>query len=155
MSLPNNPNQPPYGDPVVAEPVIAEPAPEAASPPGAPPAGAYEPVTPVPAEKPEESEGGVGDKAKSVALLAGAAALANKVRQKAPKKVQELREKRTAGRYVILSDVGGRQVAIGPYPDESAARQDTVKLAGVPHLIELVSQSAYFQPEEGGSAPLP
>lgn len=152
MTLPDHSDQPAYDEPVLEEPVIAEPVTEPVSPTQPAPPFTSEPVgeaAPVTAEQPEESGQGAGGKVKAVALVAGAAALANKVRQEAPKKVQEIRHKRAAGRCVILTEINGRQVAIGPYRDEQAARQDTVKVDGIPHLVELLPQSAYFPPQDG------
>ena len=94
---------------------------------------------------PEESGQGVGPKLKVAAVVAGAAALANKVRQEAPKKIREVREKRVAGRCVILTEVGGRPVVIGPYSDEQAARRDLAGgVAGAQQVVELQSRAAYF-----------
>jgi hypothetical protein len=127
---PNDPQNPTDSDPVVAGP--AEP----------------EPVTPPgPAE---ESGRRAGQKV--TALLAGAGALAKMVRTEAPKKVREAREKRVAGRRVILTEVDGRRVAIGPYPNDAAARQDTARVSGAPHVVELLSQTAYFGTHDGESA---
>jgi hypothetical protein len=80
---------------------------------------------------------------KVAALVAGATALANKVRREAPKKVQQLQEKRAAGRHVIISEIAGRTVAIGPYPTGQAAREDRAKVAGATQLVELLSPTAY------------
>ncbi len=143
MTLPSNPDQPTQDDPVIAEPAI-EPVP--ATEPA--PLDTFEPAS----EQPDKSEQGAAGKAKSVALFAGAAALANKVRQEAPKKVQEIRRKRAVGRCVILTEVNGRRVAIGPYRDKEAAGEDTVKVVGVPHVVELLPQSAYFESDEGESS---
>src|SRR4051812_24446499 len=90
-----------------------------------------------------------GGKVKTAALLAGAAALANKVRQEAPKKVQQLREKRAAGRCVIVTEVDGRMLAIGPYKDEASAEPRAFKVGGAPRLVELVTDAAFFAPEDG------
>jgi hypothetical protein len=105
--------------------------------------------------EPPAAEQGVPSKAKTTALLAGAAALANKVRQEAPKKVQEIRQKRAAGRCVILTEHDGRLIAVGPYPDEQAARQDSVKVTGAPSVIELMTQQTYFPPQQGESTKNP
>jgi hypothetical protein len=89
-----------------------------------------------------------GSKAKAAALLAGAAALANKMRKEAPKAVHQLRERRIAGRCVIVTEVDGRFLAIGPYKDEESARQDSFKVGGTPHVAELMSESTFFAPAE-------
>jgi len=87
-----------------------------------------------------------GSKIKAAALLAGAAAIANKVRQEAPKKVQEFRDKRAVGRCVIVTKVDGRYLAIGPYKDDAAAQQDMFRIGGTPHVAELTSDTAFFAP---------
>jgi len=92
----------------------------------------------------EHEEG--GSKLKTGALLAGAAALATKVRQEAPKKVQQLREKRAEGRCVIVTEVDGRMLAIGPYKDEASAEPQAFKVGGVPRVVELVTDAAFFGP---------
>ena len=35
-------------------------------------------------------------------------------------------------------------MAIGPYRDEQAARQDLTRVTGTPQVLELKSQAAYF-----------
>ena len=92
----------------------------------------------------EATESGRGTKITAAALVAGAAALANKVRKEAPKKAREVREKRVAGRCIILTEISGRPVALGPYRDEQAARQDLTRVAGAPQVLELKSQTAHF-----------
>ncbi len=87
-----------------------------------------------------------GGKLKAAAVVAGVAALANKVRQEAPKKVRQVRQKRAAGRCVILTEADGRYLVIGPYRSEDAARQDVFKVGGAPHVAELVSPAAFFTP---------
>jgi hypothetical protein len=103
-------------------------------------------------EPAEESGQGAGGKVRTAAALAAAAALANKVRQEAPKKMQEIRQRRMAGRCVVLAEVDGRQVAIGPYRDDRAARQGSANVTGVTTVIELVSPTAYAVPEHGERA---
>jgi hypothetical protein len=98
---------------------------------------------PVPTHPAGESEGAAGGKVKAAVLLTGALAMANKMRREAPKKLQAIREKRVAGRCVILTEVAGREVAVGPFPDEQAARQYTVNAAGAPRVIELTSQTSF------------
>jgi hypothetical protein len=152
MTTPDDPRDSTYVDPVGATPlapdeVTAPPAPaDAASPaPVDPDAMAVTPASPEPGRHAEESDNkGAGRAATVAALLAGAAALANKVREEAPKKVQEFREKRVAGRCVILGEVAGREVAIGPYRDAGAAREDTGRVPGSARVVELMSQTAYF-----------
>ena len=148
MTLPNDPQEPAYDDRVGGEPLIVDPVTsEQLAPPEAPPVATAETVAVMPSpstEQAEESEQGVGGKVKAAALVAGAAALANKVRQKAPEKVQEIRQKRAAGRCVILTELDDRTVAIGPYSNDQAARQDIAKVTGAPRVIELVPQQAYF-----------
>ena len=68
----------------------------------------------------------------------------NKLRKEAPKKAREVREKRVAGRCILLTEMAGRPVAIGPYRDEQAARQDLTRVTGAPQVLELKSQAAYF-----------
>jgi hypothetical protein len=156
MTQPSDPDQPTYGrerDPLVDSPEIVDPVvTEHVVPPQPPPVAGAEPTpvttpTPVRTERDDESGGGAGGKVRAAAVLAAAAALANKVRQEAPKRVQEIRQKRVAGRCVILAEVDGRQVAIGPYRDDQAARQDVAKVTGVPTVIELVSPAARFGPQ--------
>jgi hypothetical protein len=82
-------------------------------------------------------------KAKAAALLAGATALAGKLRQEAPKKVHDLQEKRAAGRCVILTEVGGRSAAVGPYPTAEAARQALGQQSMTGQVVDLLSPAAY------------
>jgi len=102
--------------------------------------------TPAVESAPSEEEG--GGKVKAAAVVAGAAAIANKVRKEAPKVVNQLRERRVAGRCVIVTEVDGRFLAIGPYKNEDAARGDVFKVGGTPHVAELVSDTAFFAPPE-------
>jgi hypothetical protein len=88
-----------------------------------------------------------GGKVKAAAVVAGAAALANKVRQEAPKKIRQLREKRAAGRCVIVTEADGHYLAVGPYKDEDAARQALFKVGGTAHVAELLSTTAFFDPQ--------
>ena len=97
----------------------------------------------------EQEKIGTGGNVKAAALLAGAAALANKVRQEAPKRVQEFREKRLAGRCVVLTEVDGREVAIGPYGDEVAARQAVATMTGTTRVVRLVSPNTTPLPGDG------
>ncbi len=149
-----DPAEPSYEDPVVGEPLIVPPAASeqaAASlggtetPPETSPATPPETSpAPIPTEQLEDSEQGSGSTVKAAAVLAGTVALA----KKAAKKVQEIREKRAAGRRVILTEFGGRSVAIGPYGDDEAALQDTSKMAGAPRVVELLSGKAFFEPAD-------
>jgi len=135
-------------EPIAGEPLITAPDPsDAAALAGiAPPVA--EPVMPAtdpqPASVPSENE--AGGKVKTAAVVAGAAALANKVRKEAPKVVNQIRERRMAGRCVIITEVDGRFLAIGPYKNEDAARDQVFKVGGSPHVAELVSDAAFFVP---------
>jgi hypothetical protein len=138
-------------EPITGDPLIATPGPpdtvEAST--MAPPVA--EPVTPTVdprAVEPAPSDDDGGGKMKTAALVAGAAALANKVRKEAPKVVNQIRERRMAGRFVITTEVDGRFLAIGPYKDEDAARGDVFKVGGTAHVAELVSETSFFAPEE-------
>jgi len=151
MTVPQDPHNPAsYGDPAGAEPAAtARNTQPVSTGPAAAPAGRSA-VSPTPATTPgprgtaEGTESGTGTKVTAAALIAGAAALANKVRKEAPKKAREAREKRVAGRCIILTEVNGRPVALGPYRDEQAARQDLTRATGAPQVLELKSQAAYF-----------
>lgn len=143
-------DRPIVGDPLIAAPIASD----EVLPPIAPSTAV--PVAPPPA--PDElndvdEDGGVegGSKIKAAALIAGAAALANKVRQEAPKMVQGIREKRAAGRCVIVTEANGEALAIGPFKDDEAARQDLFKVGGSPRIVELVSTAAFFD-EGAGTA---
>lgn len=81
-------------------------------------------------------------------MVAGAVAVANKVRKEAPKVVHQVRERRLAGRCVIVTEVDGQFLAIGPYKDEDSARKDAFKVGGTPHVAELRSDTAFFAPAE-------
>jgi hypothetical protein len=161
MTVPSDPNQPTYRDdsgldqserlePTVTDPVEALPPDYVEAPPPEPAPGPT--PTPVQTQPTSESkEQGGGSKLKAAAVLAGAAALANKVRQEAPKKAREMRERRVAGRAVILLEEAGRQIAIGPYRDGKAARQASTTAAGAATVIELVSPTGYFGPQDSDS----
>jgi hypothetical protein len=138
-------------EPITGDPLITAPDPsdavEAST--TAPPVA--EPVTPAVDPRPVKSapsEDDGGGKAKTAAMVAGAAALANKVRKEAPKVVNQLRERRMAGRCVIITEVDGRFLAIGPYKNEGAARGHVFKVGGTPHVAELVSETAFFAPDQ-------
>lgn len=159
MATPKKPAKPTPGDQPLAEPELTEPVSVGQdAPPDRVPTATSEP-TPLTPEAPARTEpagqsdqDSGGGKVKAAALLAGATALANKVRQEAPKKVKEIREKRVAGRCVLLTNLADREVAIGPYPDEQAARMDLVNFAGVPRVVELVSQASYHGIGHPGAA---
>ena len=149
MNLPTDPQKPTDDRPAAEEPLldqstvssrdVAAPV-EPVEPTGTPSASA-----PSPTEQAEERGGG---KIKNAALLAGVATVANKVRQRAPKVVQQIREKRAGDRCVILTEADGRSLAIGPYKNEQAARDDIFKVGGAPRVVELVSRAAFFAPQE-------
>ena len=124
------------------EPIPAVAAAASAGTDGSPTPTPTAPSTPATPESGTESGGGA--KVKAAALVAGAAALVNKLRKEAPKKAREVREKRIAGRCILLTEVAGRPVAIGPYRDEQAARHDLTRVTGAPQVLELKSQAAYF-----------
>src|SRR5215213_4794200 len=107
MTHPTSPSgsstEPIAGDPLITAPDPSDRVEEAEM---APPV--TEPVAPAvepgPLESAPADEDG-GGKARTAAVVAGAAALANKVRKEAPKVVNQLRERRVAGRCVILTQV--------------------------------------------------
>ena len=174
MSVPIDPREPNDEQPVVGEPLIVPPniedsgpavVSETASPvvngDGAPRVGRVESAeapwgTPTVASPPPSSTGQSepddgGSKVKTAAVLAGAAALANKVRHEAPKVLQQLREKRAAGRCVILTEADDRALAIGPYKNEEAASHDLFKVGGTSRVVELMSDTAFFAPHDAPS----
>lgn len=148
MTVPRDPRNPAYSDPPAmaarnTQPVSTGPAPAPTDRPAVSPTPAATPGS-APRRTGEGSESGSGAKVTTAALIAGAAALANKLRKEAPKKAREVREKRLAGRCIILTEVSGRPVALGPYRDEQAARQDLTRVTGAPQVLELKSHAAYF-----------
>jgi len=152
MTIPNDPRNSAYGDPPRTEPAVTtRNTPPVSTGPAAAPTGRPA-FSPTPATTPgsaprrtgEGTESGSGTKVTAAALIAGAAALANKLRKEAPKKAREVREKRIAGRCIILTEVSGRPVALGPYRDEQAAREDLTRVTGAPQVLELKSHAAYF-----------
>jgi hypothetical protein len=155
MTVPEDPRKPTPNDPqnpTDSDPVVAGPAePEPPTPPEQAPSPISPATPPTPARTEPAEEPGRRTGQTVTALLAGVGTLANKVRTAAPKKVREAREKRVAGRRVILTEVDGRQVAIGPYSNDAAARQDTVRVSGAPHVVELLSQTAYFGTQDSES----
>jgi len=155
MSIPGDPLDSTYRDPYDAASSPGQTTPPEPATPGALPTSAVTPTvpaqpvaanppTPVPAEESEESGQGVPAKVTAAAVIAGAAALANKVRKEAPKKIREAREKGVVGRYVVLTEVDARPVAIGPYRKEQVARRDASRLTGPPQVVELRSRAAHF-----------
>ena len=152
MTVPRNPQNAAHSNPSSAEPTptVRNTQPVNTGPTATPTARST--VSPAPATTPgsaprhtqEATESGSGTKITAAALVAGAAALANKVRKEAPKKAREVREKRVAGRCIILTEINGRPIALGPYRDEQAARQDLTRVAGAPQVLELKSQTAHF-----------
>ena len=137
--------EPIAGDPLMSDPAAgAVPATPMAPPPSGAVPGEVSPRTIAPA--PTEEDG--GGKVKAAAIVATAAALANKARKEAPKVVNQLRERRVAGRCVIVTEVDGRFLAIGPYKNEDTARGDVFKVGGTPHIAELVTDTAFFAPPE-------
>lgn len=179
MTAPDEPRKPTADDPIVAGPTgpvtSPEPAPPPTSaatpPPQAEPGTPGEPVPPggqatpgetappstgrtPPPARTEQPEGETGRKAgqQITALLAGAATLADKVRTEVPKRIREARENRVAGHCVIVTEVDGRQVVIGPYRDDHAAHLDTARVAGTAYVVALSSPTTYFATGDGESS---
>jgi hypothetical protein len=168
MTVPGDPTSRDPADPFGSGPVGGPPASapttagEAATPTAAalpltdgsptptPTASSTTPSTPAGTGSPPKSGSG-GGKVKAAALVAGAAALVHKLRKEAPKKAREVREKRVAGRCILLTEVAGRPVAIGPYRDEQAARQDLTRVTGAPQVLELKSQAYFGTPDSDPS----
>jgi len=73
-------------------------------------------------------------------LLTGAAALAEKARQDSAE-FAEAEGSRCQGRYVIITEVDGQEVAFGPYFDEEAARRELLRLDQPAKIVELYSRS--------------
>jgi predicted RNA-binding protein with PUA domain len=104
---------------------------------------------------PVESDDGSGDggvREKVASVWSAATSFANKVRQEAPKKVQELKEQRASGRHILLAERDGRTVAVGPYRDAETAQRSASKVTGANQIIELMSEAAFFMPEGGESS---
>jgi len=132
------------------DPDVAEPAEPTTPPaPAVPPTIPTTPTTEDQTKHAKDYRQRAGQNVKAV--LTGAATLVSKVRAETPKKIREAREKRVAGRRVILTEVDGRQVAIGPYSNDQAAHQDKAKVTGAPQVIELRSKTAYFGTGDGES----
>ena len=163
MTVPRDPQNAAHSNPSSAEPTptVRNTQPVTTGPTAAP--ASRSTTSPTPATTPgsaprhagEATESGSGTKITAAALVAGAAALANKVRKEAPKKAREVREKRVAGRCIILTEISGRPVALGPYRDEQAARQDLNRVAGAPQVLELKSQTAHFGSPNSGRTNTP
>jgi hypothetical protein len=85
-----------------------------------------------------------GGKVKAAGLIAAATALAGKLRTEVPKKVVDVREKRAVGQHVVMTELRGRVVAVGPYRNSSEAQAVTRRMAGTPTAVELVSERAFF-----------
>jgi hypothetical protein len=175
MSVPNDPreptdDQPVAGEPLIVPPIVEESGPAVVSETASPvvngdvaprvgrvesakaPSGTSTVASPPPFSTDQtEPDGGGGSKAKTAAVLAGAVAVANKVRHEAPKMLQQMREKRAAGRCVIVTEADDRALAIGPYKNEDAARLDLFKVGGTSRVVELMSDTAFFAPHESPS----
>lgn len=82
-------------------------------------------------------------KVKAAAVLAAAAALTNKVRQKAPEMLRDIRDKRAAGKCVLITERDGVKVAVGPFADKSNAEMNASKVAGVATVVPLISEDAF------------
>ncbi len=150
MTQPTNPSSG-STEPIAGDPLIIAPDPRQAVEPSAVEPPVPEPATPavdLPPVEPVPSTEDGGGKVKAAAVVAGAAALANKLRKEGPKVINQLRDRRLVGRCVIITEVDGRFLAIGPYKNEDAARGDAFKVGGTPHVAELVSETAYFAPPE-------
>jgi hypothetical protein len=154
MTVPRDPTSRDPPDPFGSGPVggPAASAPTTAGEAVTPTAAAASPITdgsPRPTPTAPSTPAGTGSgrggaKVKAAALVAGAATLLNKLRKEAPRKARQVREKRVAGRCVLLTEVAGRPVVIGPYRDEQVARHDLTRVTGAPQVLELKSQAAYF-----------
>jgi hypothetical protein len=175
MSVPNDPREPDderpvVGEPLIVPPIVEESGPAVVSETASPvvngdvapreepiesaeaPSGTSTVTSPPPVatEQTDRADGG-GSKAKTAVMLAGAAAVANKVRHEAPKMLQQMREKRAAGRCVIVTEADDRAMAIGPYKNEEAARHDLFKVGGTSRVVELMSDTAFFAPHDSPS----
>jgi hypothetical protein len=56
---------------------------------------------------------------------------------------------------VIVTEIGSRPVAIGPYRDEQAARQDAARVPGAAQVAQLKSGAAYFAAYSGPTTASP
>jgi hypothetical protein len=52
---------------------------------------------------------------------------------------------------VLLLEESGRQIAIGPYRDANAARQASTKATAAATVIQLMSPTGYFGPQDSES----
>lgn len=118
----------------------------------------------VPAAPPGSANGeqpAEGPKAKLVAPVRSVAALAGKVGKAVAGRgasggravagrARTMREQRVARRCVIVTESGGRQVVIGPYRDEEAARKDLARVPAGAGVAQLKAASAYFADVEAG-----
>jgi hypothetical protein len=149
-------------DPTVTPPASAT----SVSPPTSPEPVTAAPPAPARGEQSAETGSGGGAKAKVTALVGGAAALANKVRKAVAGRgvaggrvvagrARAIREKRVAGRCVIVTEIGGRPVVIGPYRDEQAARQHAARVPGAAQVAQLKSGAAYFAEADSGLTTAP
>jgi len=80
-------------------------------------------------------------KAAAEPLLTGTATLANKAGEDPSKSAEEVYQRQRHGRYVIITDVDGQEVAIGPYPDERAAGAQLRHLVSPARIVALLSGS--------------
>jgi hypothetical protein len=171
MNIPPDPHDPTNRDPLETGPAAPEPPRDATPTPPAsvsavPPPTDPEPMTaappsPVRGEQPEQTGPGGRAKTKVAALVRGAAARMNKARKALAGRsvaggrvvaghARTIREKRIAGRCVIVTELGGHPVAIGPYRDERAARQDAARVPGAAQIAQLKPGTAYFEASDGG-----
>jgi hypothetical protein len=129
----------------------AEPSPTALTSDIAPPPTTAEaPPAPVADEQVGvESPQRGGMKGRLAALGAGVASLAKRVYKGGPKKMRLARRGRTTNRCVILTEVGGRLVAIGPYRNEQAAHKDLARTHGQ-QVVELTA-AKHLAASDGGS----
>jgi hypothetical protein len=97
----------------------------------------------------EESSQPGGAKRKLAALAAGATTLARKIRKAGPKKIRDVRVRRAADRCVILTEVAGRPVAIGPYRHAHAAQKDAARI-NAPQVVELRPPAVHFTAPDDG-----
>jgi hypothetical protein len=91
-----------------------------------------------------------GIKGRLAALGASVASLAKRVYKGGTKKPRVVRRKRTTNRCVILTEVFGRPVAIGPYRNEQAARKDLARTHGQ-QVVELKTAAKHLAASAGGS----
>ena len=106
---------------------------------------------------PQRGRGGDGPKATASALLAGVGSALGRLRRDVPRAVQELQERRTAGRCVLLAQLDGRDVAIGPFAGEAAAREVAQELAaaGSTRIVEVLRPAAFAEARPRAELPRP